>query len=597
MSVKLSDYVLQRIVDAGVRHVFLVPGGGAMHLDDSLAGRAGEVAFVATLHEHAAAVAAEAYAKLTGNLGVALVTAGPGSTNCLTGLASAWVNSAPVLFVSGQVKTSDLKGTRGLRQLGLQEIDIVSAVRSMTKHAATVADPSTIRMHLDRALWAAREGRPGPVWLDIPLDVQAAEVDPAELPGFDPPPGAATDLSAQVAQVVRWLGEAERPVLLAGGGITVARATESLLRLADRLGIPVLTTWVGADLLPDDHPAYCGRPGAFASRGANFTVQNSDLLLSVGARWDFATTGFAPARFARAARRVVVDVDPGEIAKLGDVPASGIVADAGAFLEELERQLPAAAHKDRSEWLARAREWQRRYPVVTPDLRGRKEDVSTYVFMEALGRMLDEGDVIVEGSAGIQSEIFFLAFPTKRRQRIVCDGSLGAMGYGLPAAIGACVASGRRTVLIDGDGSFLPNIQELETVARLGLPLKMFIMNNRGYSSIRVSQQRWFGRLIAADATSGLTLPDLSRVAGAFGVKALRIGSEAALEDGLRDALSHAGPVLCDVNVPAEEDRVPRISNYRRADGSMASRPIEDLFPPLSREALRENMTIPLLED
>ena len=599
--IKLSEYVLRRVAQEGVRCVFLVPGGGAMHLNDALAGR-GDLSFVANYHEHASAVGAEAYAKLTGNLGVAMVTAGPGATNCVTGVTSAWVNSAPVLFLSGQVKRADLKGDHPLRQSGLQEVDIVSIVRPLTKYAATVTDPATIRQHLDLALHHARDGRPGPVWLDIPLDVQSSQVDeegmaPAALPA--PAVAATAELAGAVQAIIQALGTAERPILLLGAGVRIAGAAEAAIELVNRLGIPYVTTWVGADLVDDAHPCFAGRPGAFASRGANFAVQNSDLLLSIGARWDFATTGFSHADFARAARRIVVDVDPAELDKLRPVADRCILADAGDFVAELLRQLPPTPFSaGPAPWLARVQEWARKYPIVTEELRRLPHGVSTYVFVEALAQRLQARDVIVQGSAGIHSEIFFMTFKVKEGQRIIADGSLGAMGYGVPAAIGACVGSeGRRTVLVDGDGSLMPNVQELETIRRLNLPIKIMVINNSGYASIRVSQSRWFNRLIAADAGSGLTLPDFARLAHAFQLPFFQINGETEMGSILDQVLATPGPALVDVRVPAEEDRRPRLSNYQKPDGTLASKPLEDLFPFLDRSEFARNMIIPVLEE
>jgi len=601
MKMKLSDYVLKRVAEEGVRHVFMVPGGGAMHLNDALAGRA-DIGFVANYHEHASAVGAEAYAKLTGNLGVAMITAGPGSTNCITGVTSAWVNSAPVLFLSGQVKRSDLKGDRHLRQLGLQEVDIISSVQSITKYAVTVIDPATIRQHLDMAFHHIRSGRPGPAWLDIPLDVQASQIDPETLaPGIVPETPAATgsDLAGHVKKVLEDLRKAERPLLLLGGGIRIAGAAGLAAEVVDRLNIPYATTWVGADLVDDKHPCFVGRPGAFAPRGANFAVQNSDLLLSIGARWDFATTGFSHAGFARAARRVVVDVDPAELEKLRPVTEALILADAKDFLSEMARQLAAeAACGNHAAWLARTQDWRRRYPVVTGELHNLPDGVSTYVFVEALAERLGPRDILVQGSAGIHSEIFFMTYAARAGQRIIADGSLGAMGYGVPAAIGACLAGqSGRTVLMDGDGSLMPNVQELETIRRLGLPIKIMVINNNGFASIRVSQMRWFNRTIAADSSSGLTLPGVEPLATAFRLPFYCITNETEMASVLDRVLSEDGPALVDVRVPAEEDRRPRLSNYQKPDGTMASKPLEDLFPFLDRGEFLANMIVPPIEE
>jgi acetolactate synthase-1/2/3 large subunit len=587
---KVSDVIAARIAAEGVRHVFLVPGGAAMHLNDSIGAVPG-LEYVVTLHEHAAAVAAEAYAKVTSNLGVAMVTAGPGATNAMTGVASAWVNSSPCLFLSGQVKLADRRGEKPVRQHGLQEVDIVSAVQSLTKKAVTITDPGTIERELDDAIRLARSGRPGPVWIEVPLDVQTMMVETAGLPrgsrADDPAPARPVP---HVARVASMLASAERPVILAGGGIRIAGATAEFLALADELGVPVLTTWVGCDLMPDDHPLFAGRPGSFAPRGANFAVQCADVLLTIGARWDLATTGFAPEKFGKAARRAAVDVDPGELAKLSSFIDVAIEANAGDFVRALRTEMNGR-RPEAAAWRAQCQAWRTKYPVMLPEHRGRPQAVSTYLVMDVLSDLLGEGDLIVEGSSGIHSEIFFLAFRIKRNQRVVCDGSLGAMGYGLPASVGSCLASGRkRTVLIEGDGSFFPNVQELETIARLHLPVKIVVVNNDGYASIRASQERWFGRLTGADRSSNLSLPDIQRVAAAFGIPSVRAENESQLERSLSSLLATDGPGICEVMVPPEEDRVPRLASYKRADGAMESRPLEDMFPFLDPEEIQASL-------
>jgi acetolactate synthase-1/2/3 large subunit len=587
---KVSDVIAARIAAEGVHHVFLVPGGAAMHLNDSI-GVVPGLEYVVTLHEHAAAVAAEAYAKVTSNLGVAMVTAGPGATNAMTGVASAWVNSSPCLFLSGQVKLADRRGEKPVRQHGLQEVDIVSAVQSLTKKAVTITDPGTIERELDDAIRLARSGRPGPVWIEVPLDVQTMMVETAGLPrgsrADDPAPARPVP---HVARVASMLASAERPVILAGGGIRIAGATAEFLALADELGVPVLTTWVGCDLMPDDHPLFAGRPGSFAPRGANFAVQCADVLLTIGARWDLATTGFAPEKFGKAARRAAVDVDPGELAKLSSFIDVAIEANAGDFVRALRTEMNGR-RPEAAAWRAQCQAWRTKYPVMLPEHRGRPQAVSTYLVMDVLSDLLGEGDLIVEGSSGIHSEIFFLAFRIKRNQRVVCDGSLGAMGYGLPASVGSCLASGRkRTVLIEGDGSFFPNVQELETIARLHLPVKIVVVNNDGYASIRASQERWFGRLTGADRSSNLSLPDIQRVAAAFGIPSVRAENESQLERSLSSLLATDGPGICEVMVPPEEDRVPRLASYKRADGAMESRPLEDMFPFLDPEEIQASL-------
>ena len=600
---RLADYVMQRVAEAGVGHVFMVPGGGSMHLVDAL-GRRDDVEFVSTLHEQAAAIAAEAYARVTNNLGVVLVTTGPGGTNALTGVAGAWLESTPCLVISGQVKRADLKGSLGVRQLGPQELDIVSIAAPITKYAVTVMDPLSIAYEIDKALLLARTGRPGPVWLDIPLDVQGAQVEPGELRRYeeateDPPATDGVVLSEHIEKTIELLNAAERPVLLVGNGVRLAGAAEALLRLVDALDIPVLTTWMGADLLWETHPRYFGKPGTVASRGANYTLQNADLLVSIGARLDAAVTGFDRSQFARAAKRVVVDIDPTEIKKLGsqvDVPVCG---DALAFIAGLLQRSGTMAAIDRREWLRRCTEWKGRYPVILPEYWEQIDHVNTYVFSSVLADELENDDLIIPGSSGVGIDTFWLAFAVKQGQRLFSTGGLGAMGFGLPASIGGCLASGRkRTISIDGDGGFQLNVQELETVARLGLPIKFFVLNNQGYASIRATQNNHFrGHLVGSDATSGLTLPDLMKIGAAYGLATARITENSQLTDGIRDVLCRPGPVLCEVVVAPEQAIGPRVSSVVRPDGSIVSRPLEDLWPFLDREELRANMLVPTLDE
>jgi acetolactate synthase I/II/III large subunit len=588
------------VADQGVKHVFFLPGGGAMHLNDSL-GRCPGLQPVSMLHEQAAAVAAEAYARVTNQLGVAMVTSGPGGTNAVTGVAAAWLDSTPCLFLSGQVKRPDLRHSPQLRQFGVQEIDIVSIVTPITKYAVTILDPDTIRFHLEQAAYLARSGRPGPVWIDIPLDVQAAIIDEHRLEGFQPPDpaGPKPELIRELAaKTIALLNQAERPVILAGNGIRLAGGAALFEALVEGLGIPVLTTRLGVDLIPANHPMCFGMPGGIASRAANFTLQNSDFLLTLGARLDMQMLAYSPERFARAARKVMVNIDAEEIQKLGDIIDLGIAADAAVFLRELLAQRDALRLRDRTAWMERCRHWRKRYPFVQPDKSRQGPGISMYAFSDELTRQLSEGDVVLPGSSGFAAEIFLTAFKSKPGQRIFHNKGTGAMGLAQPAAIGACLASGgKRTICVDGDGGFAMNIQELETVRRLGLPIKFFVINNNGYASIRASQGNYFKLLVGADSTSGLTLPDWVQVGNAFGIPARRVSAPESLADTLRATLDHPGPVLCEIVVNPNEPREPRVASTVKADGSMVSRPLEDLFPFLDRVELKDNMLIPILVD
>lgn len=603
MTVKLSDWIFKFLAGEGVRHVFMLTGGGAMHLNDSL-GTADAIEYICTSHEQAAAMAAESYAKVTGGLGVCLVTAGPGGTNAITGVAGAWLDSTPMLVLSGQAKRADLKGSSGVRQMGVQEVDIVSMVAPITKYAVTVMEPSEIRFHMEKAVHLALTGRPGPVWIDLPLDVQGASIEESALRGFDkadePLRGLAPadEISAAARRAIELLNAAERPVILVGNGVRLAGARAEMRQLIERLGVPVLATWPAHDMVPDDHPLMVGRPGPMAPRGANFTLQNADWLLSLGARLDLVVTGYAPQNFARAATKIMVDVDAAELRKMGQTIDVPVCADAQAFIVEMIRQMERVKARDRSAWERRWREWQTKYPVVMPEYRNLGDRVSTYVLGEAISEASAPNDVIVSGSSGAGIEIFCLAARLREGQRLFLTTALGAMGNGLPGLIGACIANGRRrTISVDGDGGLQLNIQELETARRLELPIKLFVLNNDGYASIRTSQSRYFGRLAGADATSGVTLPPLQGVVEAYGLPYARIDSDRGLVARVRELLDAPGPVVVEVMTPREEPRAPSLSSMRKPDGSMVSKPLEDLWPFLPREEFLSNMIIPPIEE
>jgi acetolactate synthase-1/2/3 large subunit len=603
MTIKLSDYVIHFIAQQGVKYVFALPGGGAMHLIDSL-GRSDELEYVIPLHEQAGAIAAQAYGHYTSNLGVAIVTTGPGGTNTITGIAGAWMDSTPVLFVSGQVKRSTLMGDSGVRSLGSQEVDIVSIVRPITKYAVRVMEPETIRYHLEKAVYLARNGRRGPVWIDIPVDVQALQVDDENLEGFHPENEfTRTDgnqLEEQVRQILGLLQQAERPVLLAGYGIQAAEAAQEFRTLADSLGIPLLATWKAIGLIPDEHPLFAGRPGGIGQRGANFTQQNSDLLISIGARLDFDQIAFNPQNFARAAKKVIVDVDFPEIQKLKGMDIhTQVISDAKLFILEMLKQKENFPTKNQSAWIAQTRAWKKKYPVVLPEYRDEKEYVNMYILNEALSAEALPGEVIVPGSSGPCANIMMQAWNVKENQSFVFAPALGAMGFGLPMSIGACLASGRkRTICVNGDGGFQLNIQELETVHRLNLPIKFFYLNNNGYGSIMAMQRSYFeGRYVGSEPKSGLTFPDITKVGQAYGLTTYRIKNHDDLHEKIKAALSIPGPVICDVMVDPMQVQMPRVTSVLQNDGTLRSKPMEDLWPFLDREEFFANMIIPPLPE
>lgn len=585
---KLSDYVVDFLIRHGLRHIFLLPGGGCMHLTDSV-GKRPELDYVCCLHEQACAFAAEAYGEYTNRFGCALVTAGPGATNAITGAACAWLESSPCLFLSGQAKRADLIGSQPqpVRSMGQQEVDIVAVVRPITKYAVTVLEPAEIRFHLEKALWLATHGRKGPGWLDLPLDVQAAQVDPEALPGFDPPPAVAAGHDGSVATALDALARARRPVIYAGNGVRSAGMVDAFRALVERLNIPVLLTWKAADFLPDDHPCYMGRPGGIGQRAANFVQQKSDWLLVLGARLDLPSVAFNHANFAPGAFKVFVDVDPAELAKYKakiDVP---VAADLAAFLPEFAAAAGARPAPAAGDWLRLGGNWKMRFPVVRPEYwRESAGTVSTYVVMDVLSDLLGAEDVIIPGSSGPCSDLFYQAFRVKAGQRILNAPGLGAMGTGLPGAIGAALASGgRRVVNINGEGGFQLNIQELETVRRLGLPVKFILLDNGGYRSVVTMQRSHFqGRLVGAEKSSRLTLPDTGRVAEAYGLPVLRIDATDRLRTVLAEAMARPGPVVCVVKTSVDEMTAPRATSEVRPDGTIVSKPMEDMWPFLDRE-------------
>lgn len=592
MAIKLSDYVMQFLAGKGVKHVFMLPGGGAMHLDDSL-GRCAALQYTCFLHEQALAIAAEAYGQFTSFPGVGLVTSGPGSTNAITGVAAAFLDSTPCVFISGQAKRSDLKKDSGVRQMGSQEVDIVSMVSPITKYAVTVMDPNTIRYHLEKAWQEATTGRMGPVWLDIPLDVQAAQVEESQLAGI-PPAAAPADtrpMEAAVAETVARLNDSERPVILAGNGVKLAGAQELLCRFAETNGIPILLTWKTVDILDYDHPLNFGSPGIMGCRTANFIVQNADLLLVVGSRLDPSLTAFNAAGFGRNACKVVVDIDAAEIRKLGhlDLP---VVADAGDFLRALCARQAEVRTRNRDSWLAYSRGLKERYPVVLEEYRASQDNVNLYVFTDLLFRQLTAEDMITPESSGAAGEVTYQAMRVKKGQMIRNAAALGSMGFGLPYAIGACIASARRrTILINGDGAFQLNIQELETVARLQLPIKMFIWDNQGYGSIMATQRNLFdGHYVGSEPGSGLTLPDLRAIAGAYGIRCEQADNNQNLPEAIARTLAGRDPALCHVRVTQSHVTAPKVQAMKTPDGSMVSKPLEDMWPYLPAAELQANM-------
>lgn len=598
---KVSDYIAQTLAMHGIQDVFLVTGGGAMHLNDAF-GRCREIAVHCCHHEQACAIAAESYYRLTNRLAAVNVTSGPGGTNAITGVLGAWQDSLGMIVVSGQVKWETLVRSTGLplRQYGDQELDIVPLVKHITKYAEMVTDPSTIRYHLEKALYLAKSGRPGPVWLDIPMNVQGAKIDPDTLAGYDPAedtPTFTTDLKAAVRQLQERLEMAKRPVIMAGTGVRLGRAHDDFLRLVESWGIPVVTAWNAHDLIWDEHPLYAGRPGTIGNRAGNFAVQNADFLLVLGCRLNIRQISYNWENFAREAFKAIVDVDPAELEKPSLKPDLPIHADVADVLRELLAAGPRTPSVEQQTWIEWCRKRKERYPVVQLEYRDQESPINPYVFVEELFDALPENEIVVTGD-GTACVVTFQAAHIKRGQRLYTNSGTASMGYDLPAAIGACVASGRPVVCLAGDGSLMMNLQELQTVAGQQLPVKIFILNNQGYHSIRQTQTTYFkDNLVGFDAASGVSFPSFEKLATAFGLPYRRLDHVNDIARVVRETVEGDGPQICEVVLDPTQFFSPKLSSKALPDGRMVSAPLEDMYPFLPREEFLANMLVtPLAE-
>ena len=597
---RVSDYIWKTLADKGVRHVFLVTGGGAMHLNDAL-GRESRIKYVCNLHEQACAMAAEGYARMSGTPGVINVTTGPGGTNALTGVMGAWLDSVPMIVISGQIKRATMitscPNVR-LRQLGDQEYNIVDAVRPMTKLARTAMSVEEIPDLLEEAWDLCQSGRPGPVWLDIPLDIQAAEIPAAAAP--TPAAAARRETTPcatdeDVARVAELLRKSSRPAIIVGSGIHNAHAEQLFLKTAQALNIPVLTSISGVDLIPSAHPLFFGRPGILGERPANFIMQNSDLFIVLGTRMGIRICGYAYETVARAATKVMVDVDDAELNKPTFRPDVKIHSDARVFLEKLSAALPSLP--PREEWLGYCRRVKARYPVVLREHLERTDYVSSYALPLAVAKFAPSPLTVVT-SNGIAYTSTFQAIPVRDDMRMFSNEACASMGYGLPAAIGAAFAGGahRTVVCFEGDGSIQMNLQELQTLVNYRLPIKLFVYNNGGYLSIKTTQKAFFGGFfVGSEAGSGVILPELRRLAAAYGLDYFRLENNADAEAKLPGIFSTVTPALIEVMLDPFEQLGPKAASKRLPDGTMVSAPLEDMAPFLPRDEFLENMIIPPL--
>ncbi len=609
MKVRLADYVADFLVQHGVTDVFSVVGGGAMHLNDAIGHNKG-LKVTYNHHEQACAIAAEAYARLDNRIAAVCVTTGPGGTNAITGVVGGWLDSIPMFIISGQVRYDTtarfaLKEAGAVvRAMGDQEYDIVKSVEPMTKYAVMIEDPKTIRYHLERAWHLATTGRPGPVWVDIPVNYQGCYIETEELEGYDPteddaklPPAVSDDVIKTVLEKIR---NAKRPVFHAGYGIRLSGGYEAFRSVLEKLSIPVVTYWNAVDLIEDEHPLYTGRAGNMGDRSGNWAIQNADLILAVGTRISIRQVGYNWKTWARAAEVMMVDIDQGELKKPTlhvDMP---IWADAKDFLTKLDKAVGADTIFKGEEWIGKCQEWKRDYPAVLPrqwEENGRTANV--YAFIRYLSSQLPDNSLTAV-SNGACCVVGNQAYVIQKGSRMANNSAVASMGYGLPAGIGTCIGGGRReTICLEGDGSIMMNLQELQTIITNNLPIKIFMINNSGYHSIRITQTNLFNKqFVGIGPESGdLSFPDYKKIAEAFGYRYYCAHSNAEMKSVVDEVLKLEGPVFTEIFTDTEQVWEPKSSTKRLEDGTLVSPPLEDLAPFLPREELEKIMVIPLMEE
>lgn len=614
MRIRLADYIADFMVSHGVRHNFSVTGGGAMHLNDAFGHKEG-LETIYNHHEQACSIAAEGYARLTGNVALVCVTSGPGGTNAITGVLGAWQDSIPMFVVSGQVKRETTTAYTGatVRQLGDQEYQIVESVRPMTKYAVMITEPESIRYHLEKAWFLCNHGRKGPVWIDVPVDVQGAIIETDELIGFDEAECIGENPvydTTQTDAILEKLRNAKKPVILAGTGIRLSGAYEEFLKVIDALQIPVVTAWNAHDLLWDEHPLYCGRPGTVGNRGGNFVVQKADCILILGCRCNIRQISYNYKCFAENAYKIMVDIDANELSKptlqidmkihadvkdvLCDILAKSSDENNSSQLysvnlqnkESVDGEIEKAEQTEqgkaeRSAWLSWAHGINEKYPVALSSYYNVDKPVNPYAFLKEFSKILPENEKVICGN-GSACVMTFQSFAIKKGQRLFTNSGCAAMGYGFPAALGCAIAEdGKRVICIDGDGSFMMNLQELATVAYHKLNLKIILLNNNGYHSIRQTQTNLFSEhsLTGVNADNGVGFPDFKLLAMAFGVKYRKLDDLNDIKNEVTAFLNEDGPIILEVYVDEKQNFEPKLASKRLEDGTMVSPKLDDMYP------------------
>ncbi|WP_196595125.1 thiamine pyrophosphate-binding protein [Pectinatus frisingensis] len=596
---KLSDYVADFIVKQGVKDVFLISGGGMMHLLDSI-GKNKNLNVICNLNEQASSICADSYGQFTNNLGVCILTTGPGGTNAITGITASFLDSTPVLAISGQCKTDDFASKRNVRQFGAQEVEIAEMVRPVTKYAVKITNAADIRYHLEKAVFLACSGRKGPVWIDIPLDIQCAQIIPERLHAFDPVEENMTtcerNINGQTEHVYDLLNACSRPVFLIGGGVVLSGAGKRFRSLAKIINIPVLSTWRAKDIFTDDESIYFSSPGIPALRYANYILQNCDLLIIIGTRLNSALTAYNEQHFAYQAKKVIVDIDVNEINKLNMYFDEKIYADAGQFINDMLDKTSLFSDKSYSNWFNFCNKMREKYPLEREkqsyNIDG--QSVDPYDFSAVLSEYFTASDIFIGSSSGRTCGISHMAIKLKQGQRFISHMGLGSMGFTLPSAIASCIAGDkRRTIALEGDGSLQHNIQELQLISNYKLPIKLFILNNSGYASIYMMQKNNFSdNFVACCEENNLIFPDLKDVADTYKLDYYHIENNNQVNDVVKNIMKDNRPVLCEIICSIYFDEIPKSKTIAHADGTFSSSQLENLYPFLPEKEVQGNMPV-----
>ena len=589
----IADFIFEEL---NVKHVFMVTGAGIMHLTDGVASHP-KLQAICPHHEQTSSMAIDAYSRASENFGVGFFTSGPGGTNAVTGLCGAWQDSVPCLFISGQVKKKETTNNAkipGLRQFGVQELDMIPIVKYACKYATTLNDPNKVKYEFEKAVHIAKSGRPGPVWIQIPMDVQSSIIDETKLNGFEHDDVIPTASDAEVDKIIKLLKKSKRPVIIAGQGIRISGAISLLEKFTSKFKIPVVTPFLGIDTIKSDLLQYVGKTGVKGDRPANFAMQNSDLIIAIGTSLHVTVIGYTYKHFAREAKKIVIDIDKKSHKKKTIDIDSFILSDAKKFFEKIIKFTENETLNEYTKWIKQCNEWKKKYPVCLPEYKQNKKSLNSYLLIDTLCKHSKKNDIFVSDAGGTYYATCQAIQLTKPGQRYIPSGAMATMGYSLPAAIGISVATNKgRVIALTGDGSFQQNLQELQTLIEYDLPVKLFVLNNDGYESIRVSQKNYFdNRLIGESNQSGLSFPDTLKIAKAYGIKAVRIRNYQELENKLDGILNFDKAVIVDVIIPRDQPIIPTVSSVVNPDGTMSSRPLEDMAPFLDREEYKKNLYI-----